>query len=308
MEFIKYARPKLPRNKYGLNSGNFVVTGGILSSDGEIEINDTSNTTNGNTTTQTIINNYNIEWYNISNKIIHGYEYAKDSNGNYIYETQVDETGAGMYDENGELITKRKLTPHRDTWVTIIENFESKLMNTEQYRFAIMRYRKAKRQGKGWRIPMLSNRFWKTFTEDEDGTIYYPKMTWAEQDTWWKVAGQETRWWASSSLISHYEAVNGVLEPVYRLKTYEDVLPLDTKTIERWSYNKITISTGDTVIKQYKRDKTIFKNSKSSKMLFGVALFKKTSTGATGWQRVSNIATMQLVIHRNGKIMVQSNC
>lgn len=306
MEFIKFARPKLPRNKYGLKSGNFYVGGGILGVDGQVEITD-PDTNSSNTATTTII--YNSEWYNIQNKIVHGYQYAKDANDNFIMEPVVNEKGEYLYEADGvTILTKRKEVPYRDTWITVIENFQPKLLNTEQYRLVIMRYRKNKRQGKSWRIPMLSNRYWKEFSKEDDGSYQYPKMTWSEQDTWWKIVSAETRWWASSPVLSHYDAVNGQLVPVYRLKEYTDVLPIQTKNIDRVSYIPITLSDGTETLKRVVRQKPVFKNTRQAKMLLGVAIFKKTSEGSTGWQRVSNIATIQLKLHRNGHIHVQSNC
>ena len=42
-------------------------------------------------------------------------------------------------------------------------------------------------------------------------------------------------------------------------------------------------------------------------MIVGVALFKKSKEGATGWQRVSNIAPIKLILTRAGLTVFETN-
>lgn len=310
MKLIKYTRPKLPRNKYGLLKKDGYFSGSIVSTDGEIElVEPPTNNTNTNITTTTTI--YQSEWYNIQNKVVHGKQTIRDANGAIVMQTVVNERNEIVYEDDGVTPkTKPVEVPLHDTWVTVIENYDptKQLKNTDEYRFVLLRFRKNKREGKQWRIPMLSARFIRTFMPDENGVTHYPKMTWNEQDTWWKVEGAETRWWASSKILDHTEIdTSGNVKEVYRLKRYDDVLPLSTTTIDRNSYKQEQISTGDLVITQYARKKSIFRNSRSSKMIVGVALFKKSKEGATGWQRVSNIAPIKLVLTRGGITVFETN-
>lgn len=314
MDFIKYTRPKLPRNKYGILATEGYFSGSIVSSDGEIEISDDTTVNNPtNNTTQVVNNIYRSEWYNIQNKIVHGYQTARDSSGKVVMTGVVDECGNAIYNEDGTQKTKPYQVRYNTTWVTVIENFDASkgLLNSGEYRFFLMRFRKTKREGKRWRIPAFSPAFTKEFLPDDDGVINLPKMTYEEQDTWWKVEGAETRWWASSTIVTGTtENTDGTITENKRLKVYTDVLPVNTeniKLVERHAYTSIILSTGEKVLKLSKEDKPMFKNSGSSTMLVGCALFKRESTGAFGWQRVSNIATIRLRLSRSGSIIVEPN-
>lgn len=66
--------------------------------------------------------------------------------------------------------------------------------------------------------------------------------------------------------------------------TYLDVLPLLKKQREDGTY--------------------VFKNSHNRKMRFGCAIYKNTGVGTWGWQRVSNIAVIELFIIASGQVLV----
>lgn len=301
----KYTRPKLPRNKYGINNKQVsnITVSNLVSDSTNIEIDNSGDSSN----TTTVTNIYNTsEWYTIQTKLVHGKQYAKDSNGNIIYVAKVDERGENMYDNKGELIMIPKEIPYKDTWVTVIENFDTtkQLRNSNEYRFLLMRFRKGKREGKRWRIPFFSAAFTKNFTASEDGIVHKPNMTIAEQDTWWAVEGSETRWWNSSKVPNGTDDDGNTL---YRIKTFNDVIAPSTKSIQRSTYVTRQISTGDYVIQREMQSRYVFLNNKSAKMLVGVALFKKSNKGAIGWEQVSNIATMQIRLSKRGSLIYEPN-
>lgn len=81
---------------------------------------------------------------------------------------------------------------------TVIENFDEDLIGNDNYRFVLMTFKKKKKEGKAWRIPMLSPRW-----NPNDGTILHTKtnstMAWA--NTWWPVSSSKTKWWGSSGVV-----------------------------------------------------------------------------------------------------------
>ena len=83
MKLVRYNRPKLPRNKYGIENKDGFFSGGIVGEDGFLDIKyddgyKTPEQPNNPTTT------VESEWYNIQNKIVYSYKTRLDSNGNKI--------------------------------------------------------------------------------------------------------------------------------------------------------------------------------------------------------------------------------
>ena len=311
MKLVRYNRPKLPRNKYGIENKNGFFSGGIVGEDGSLDIkyDDGYKTPEQpSDSTTTVVEG---EWYNIQNKIVYSYKAQRDSNGNIIYENRVDSEGNVMYDAKGEIMTVPAKDLIGDTWVTVIENFDKKagLKNPELYRFVLLRFRKHKREGKRWRIPWFSPKYQKV----GDG-VQLIKMDILEEDCWWGVKGPETKWWNNSTVYVKDETLpDGTVTPIYRNKNYKDVLPVKSTNIKtklkNAYYPTTTTIAGTQLTYVYKTQVQIpvFKNSGTRTMVVGCALFKKTGTGAFGWQRVSNIATVRLCLDDAGRITIEAN-
>ena len=310
MKLVRYNRPKLPRNKYGIENKDGFFSGGIVGEDGFLDIKyddgyKTPEQPNNPTTT------VESEWYNIQNKIVYSYKTRLDSNGNKIFENRVDSEGNYMYDKHGNIMTVPAKDLIGDTWVTVIENFSKKdgLNNPDLYRFFLLRFRKHKREGKRWRIPFFSPKYQKV----GDG-VQFIKMDILEEDCWWNIQGQETKWWNNSRVHVKDETLkDGTVVPIYRNKNYKDVLPVkpsNIKTKLRNAYYPNTTTIAGTQLTYVYRTQVripVFKNNGTRTMVVGCALFKKTGKGAFGWQRVSNIATVRLCLDGAGRITIEAN-
>ena len=310
MKLVRYNRPKLPRNKYGIENKDGFFSGGIVGEDGFLDIKyddgyKTPEQPNNPTTT------VESEWYNIQNKIVYSYETRRDSNGNKIFENRVDSEGNYMYDKNGNIMTVPAKDLIGDTWVTVIENFSKKdgLNNPDLYRFFLLRFRKHKREGKRWRIPFFSPKYQKV----GDG-VQFIKMDILEEDCWWNIQGQETKWWNNSRVYVKDETLkDGTVVPIYRNKNYKDVLPVkpsNIKTKLKNAYYSNTQNIAGTMLSYVYKTRVripVFKNNGTRTMVVGCALFKKTGKGAFGWQRVSNIATVRLCLNSDRSITIEAN-
>lgn len=311
MKLVRYNRPKLPRNKYGIENKDGFFSGGIVGEDGflDIKYDDGYKTPEKpNNPTTTVVES---EWYNIQNKIVYSYKTRLDSNGNKIFENRVDSEGNLMYDKLGEIMTVPAKDLIGDTWVTVIENFSKKdgLNNPDVYRFFLLRFRKHKREGKRWRIPFFSPKYQKV----GDG-VQFIKMDILEEDCWWNIQGQETKWWNNSKVYVKDETLkDGTVVPIYRNKNYKDVLPVkpaNIKTKLRNAYYPNTTTIAGTMLSYVYKTQVqmpVFKNNGTRTMVVGCALFKKTGKGAFGWQRVSNIATVRLCLDGAGRITIEAN-
>ena len=311
MKLVRYNRPKLPRNKYGIENKNGFFSGGIVGEDGflDIKYDDGYKTPEPPTdSTTTVVEG---EWYNIQNKIVYSYKAQRDSHGNIVYENRVDSEGNVMHDANGNILTVPAKDLIGDTWVTVIENFSKKdgLNNPDLYRFVLLRFRKHKREGKRWRIPWFSPKYQKV----GDG-VQLIKMDILEEDCWWNIQGPETKWWNNSKVHVKDETLpDGTVIPIYRNKNYKDVLPVKSTNIKtklkNAYYPTTTTIAGTQLTYVYKTVARIpvFKNSGTRTMVVGCALFKKTGKGAFGWQRVSNIATVRLCLDGDGRITIEAN-
>ena len=311
MKLVRYNRPKLPRNKYGIENKDGFFSGGIVGEDGflDIKYDDGYKTPDQSTNpTTTVVES---EWYNIQNKIVYSYKTRLDSNGNKIFENRVDSEGNLMYDKHGDIMTVPAKDLIGDTWVTVIENFSKKdgLNNPDLYRFFLLRFRKHKREGKRWRIPWFSPKYQKV----GDG-VQFIKMDILEEDCWWNIQGQETKWWNNSRVYVKDETLkDGTVVPIYRNKNYKDVLPVkptNIKTKLRNAYYPNTTTIAGTHLSYVYKTQVqmpVFKNNGARTMVVGCALFKKTGKGAFGWQRVSNIATVRLCLDGAGRITIEAN-
>ena len=309
MKLVRYNRPKLPRNKYGIESKNGFFSGGIVSEDGSLDIkyDDGYNTTAQLSESSTTVVSES-EWYNIQTKIVYSYKQKVNANGEKEYEPRLDSGGNQMYDANGDLMTVPVKVLLGDTWITVIENYNNDvgLKNPDLYRFVLLRFRKHKREGKRWRIPWFSPKYQKV----GDG-VQLTKMDILEEDCWWTVQGPETKWWNKSKVFVKDEIqTDGTVTHIYRNKTYKDILPVNTKTKYKNAYMSDTVEiNGSPLNYVYKQRVPIpmFKNTGSRTMVVGCALFKNTGTGAFGWQRVSNIATVRLCLESSGSIRLEAN-
>ena len=308
MKLVRYNRPKLPRNKYGIESKNGFFSGGIVSEDGSLDIkyDDGYNTPVQLSESPTVV--AESEWYNIQTKIVYSYKQKVNENGVKEYEPRLDSGGNHMYDANGDLMTTPVKILLGDTWITVIENYNNNvgLKNPDLYRFVLLRFRKHKREGKRWRIPWFSPKYQKV----GDG-VQLTKMDILEEDCWWTVQGPETKWWNKSSVFVKDEIQSdGTVTHIYRNKTYKDILPLNTKTKYKNAYMSSTVNINDSPLNYVYKQRVpipLFKNTGTRTMVVGCALFKKTGTGAFGWQRVSNIATVRLCLDSSGSIRLEAN-
>ena len=308
MKLVRYNRPKLPRNKYGIESKNGFFSGGIVSEDGSLDIkyDDGYNTPTQLSESPTVVSES--EWYNIQTKIVYSYKHKVNENGVKEYEPRLDSGGNQMYDANGDLMTTPVKILLGDTWITVIENYNNNagLKNPDLYRFVLLRFRKHKREGKRWRIPWFSPKYQKV----GDG-VQLTKMDILEEDCWWTVQGPETKWWNKSSVFVKDEIqTDGTVTHIYRNKTYKDILPLNTKNKYKNAYMSGTVNIDGSPVNYVYKQKVqipLFKNTGTRTMVVGCALFKKTGTGAFGWQRVSNIATVRLCLDSSGSIRLEAN-
>ena len=308
MKLVRYNRPKLPRNKYGIENKNGFFSGGIVSEDGSLDIkyDDGYNTPIQASESSTVVSES--EWYNIQTKIVYSYKDKVNENGVKEYEPRLDSGGNQMYDANGDLMTVPVKILLGDTWVTVIENYNNNvgLKNPDLYRFVLLRFRKHKREGKRWRIPWFSPKYQKV----GDG-VQMTKMDILEEDCWWTVQGPETKWWNKSSVFVKDEIqTDGTVTHIYRNKTYKDILPLNTKTKYKNAYMSDTVNINGSPLNYVYKQKVqipLFKNTGTRTMVVGCALFKNTGTGAFGWQRVSNIATVRLCLDSSGSIRLEAN-
>ena len=308
MKLVRYNRPKLPRNKYGIESKNGFFSGGIVSEDGSLDIkyDDGYNTPTQLSESPTVVSES--EWYNIQTKIVYSYKHKVNANGEKEYEPRLDSGGNQMYDANGDLMTTPVKILLGDTWITVIENYNNNvgLKNPDLYRFVLLRFRKHKREGKRWRIPWFSPKYQKV----GDG-VQLTKMDILEEDCWWTVQGPETKWWNKSSVFVKDEIqADGTVTHIYRNKTYKDILPLNTKNKYKNAYMSGTVNIDGSPVNYVYKQKVqipLFKNTGTRTMVVGCALFKKTGTGAFGWQRVSNIATVRLCLDSSGSIRLEAN-
>lgn len=298
MELIKYNRPKLPRNKYGITTSAGAFRGSIVNSEGTLDIDyayggDKSQTPT-TPTQQPAVQQLPIEWYNIQNKFVNSYATDKTQE-----EPRLDSYGNTMFDKNGEIDYVKKKIFLGNTWITIIENYNYKLKDTNNYRFVLMRWRKGKREGKRWRIPWFSPKYWET----GDG-VQAIKMDIAEQDCWWPIQGTESKWWNASQV--QYTNDEGVVQ--YRNKNYKDVLPVNEENITVRNRNVLIDAMGEIggvntlYLKRTLSGRPVFRNTNTNRMLVGCAIFKKTSSGAYGWQRVSNIAVVEIRLTIRGDL------
>lgn len=306
MKLIRYNRPKLPRNKFGINAKNGFFAGGVATEDGSLNIkyDDGYTSTETQPVTPEVIQAEG-EWYNLQTKIYHSYKDVKDANGDKVYINQYDSKGQLMYDKEGKAIMVVQQECIGSTWITTIENYRgtSGLKNTDMYRMVLLRFRKNHREGKRWRIPMLSTKYTRT-----GDAVQNVNMTIEERDTWWPIQGGETKWWNKSN-VEYTTTVDGKLTTQYRGKTYEDVLPVKPENIKMktcYRYQTILQNGYNHVVKVL-GERPTFKNSGSDKMLVGCAIFKYTGKGAFGWQRVSNIATVLLRLDNKGNIQLEAN-
>lgn len=311
MKLVRYNRPKLPRNKYGIENKNGFFSGGVVGEDGSLDIKYDDGYKAPEQPVDSTTTVVEGEWYNIQNKIVYSYKVQRDSNGNIIYENRVDSEGNVMHDAKGEIMTVPAKDLIGDTWVTVIENFDKKagLKNPELYRFVLLRFRKHKREGKRWRIPWFSPKYQKVGTG-----VQLIKMDILEEDCWWNIQGPETKWWNNSKVHVKDETLpDGTVVPIYRNKNYKDILPVKSTNIKNKLknayYSNTTDIAGTTLNYVYETKVRIpvFKNSGTRTMVVGCALFKKTGTGAFGWQRVSNIATVRLCLDDGGRITIEAN-
>ena len=309
MKLVRYNRPKLPRNKYGIESKNGFFSGGIVAEDGSLDIkyDDGYNTTTQLSESSTTVVSES-EWYNIQTRIVYSYKQKVNENGEKAYEPRLDSGGNQMYDANGVLMTVPVKILLGDTWITVIENYNNTvgLKNPDLYRFVLLRFRKHKREGKRWRIPWFSPKYQKV----GEG-VQKTKMDILEEDCWWAVQGPETKWWnKSKAFVKDEIQSDGTVTHIYRNKTYKDILPLNTKTKYKNAYMSDTVTVNGSPLNYVYKQKVqipLFKNTGTRTMVVGCALFKKTGTGAFGWQRVSNIATVRLCLDSSGSIRLEAN-
>jgi hypothetical protein len=295
-KIVSFSIPKRPRNKYyqNTNSGSF-GGGGYISNNGNSPVSPQPITPTDPTLPVSDVSN--IEWYNIQNKIVHSYKNEETK------EERKDSYGNTMYDEDGNPQMVPVKTYLNTTWITTIENFDYALKDSENYRFVLMRYRKNKREGKKWRIPWFSIKYW-----NEGDAVQNTVMDIAEADCWWSVSGGETKWWHNSKV--EYTDPSGNI--TYREKTYKDVLPVTEDHIKetgKTMYTPAYIENGNggsiQVLTAEMYSQLIFKNNHSTKMIVGCAVFKKTGVGAYGWQRVSNIAKIEIRLSKYGALCVR---
>lgn len=188
---------------------------------------------------------------------------------------------------------------------TIIENFtgspleeectlgsEPKYVNGTKYRLVLMTFRRHQNTGRSWRVPMFSRYWdWSTDEKKQQTTEHVVTNTEHRQDiiwkkTWWTVTTNDTVWFWNRYFNT---AVSGAPKL------------LKSENSSNFVINDSYSGTGAGIDSTNHR----WKGVKNKKRKVGVAIFKYTGTGTFGWQRVSNIAYVELFV--TGKDEVQTN-
>lgn len=163
-------------------------------------------------------------------------------------------SGTEWYNIRAERFFDTSRMAYSDDIFAVIENYTSTLTDNTQYRFVLMRWRRARRKGNSWHIPFLEalrrNMTTSYNTISDESAI-------RGVDTWWSIGGVKTSFFSDSHEI------------------YPNIFPLDR------------------IIKHY-GNTCVWQNNHNKKMRFGCAIFKYTGKGHYGWERVSNIAAVEL--------------
>ena len=150
------------------------------------------------------------------------------------------------------------------TPTSIIENFNDVLRDTSKYRMVLMRFRNVDGGASKSWRIPMFSGTWDKDTGELKGEESSSRIPWSM--TWWPITGRETIWWEDRLYI-------------------EDVLNLATKYKVKTSHY-------------------VFKNSNSTRMLVGCAVFKRMEDGL--WQRISNIGKVMLRLDRSLNVACQT--
>lgn len=242
-----------------------------------------TNNLNENYPTYSYINSINAEWYNIrTERISTG---TKKPDGSYIYTTYT-------FIENfsGSQMMENIKTSGQNEWV-----------DPTKYRFVLLTYRRhitkplggantgLRRTSRNWRVPMFSSRWdWdsnKSATYKAVSASSCPnRFTW--YTTWWTIWGTKNLWfWNYNS--QGFTASNA---PAL----------LRTENNTRYVINNKTGTSGCEIDTVWHR----WKNNKNKKKRIGCAIYKYTGKGRFGWQRVSNIAWLELFVTKGDEVLV----
>lgn len=236
----------------------------------------------------------------VTTETIDSYQYIHTIFNNTSYVSNIKTVDryfiAGRYDivettESGNLTDY--VSPFRDTSTmtpsygtrrynvlsTLIENYDSDIKNNDEYRLVLLKWKRGTKEGKGWRTPMFSP-LWDH--RSDNGRPLYKKTVcqhlWEECS--WPVDGAESRFFGNTGRLVDWDI-------------------LDKKT-ERDGFKQPFFNGLEWIpVTPYR-----FKLTHSNKMRFGVAIYKKTGVGEYGWQRVSNIAEVEIYVTRGNDFVV----
>ena len=155
---------------------------------------------------------------------------------------------------------------------TVIENFNEKLKDNSKYRIAFLKKSKKKKSGNEWRVPMFNKNSPKNnyYYNNDEVALSIPLGDWS-------ITGSSTK----------NPSINNLPCIAMRSK----------KNLRQIKY--IPISVGGEI--EYITNTTyIFKNSSNKKLHIGYAIFK-FDENKNRWDRVSNIAKIDLYAYDIGK-------
>ena len=191
-------------------------------------------------------------------------------NNNYSNVVKKDEA-IEMYNIHLKKINN-KITKTTNIY-TVIENFDSKMENNNNYRIAFMKRSKKKGKGNEWRVPLFNKKSIKN-------NYYFIGGKQLDNPLGdWSITGATTLNPDIASL------------PCTDMKT--------KKNARQYKYYYYPINEGGDL--DYIKDTTyIFKNSSSKKIHIGYAIFKFNES-KNRWDRVSNIAMIDLYAYEISK-------
>ena len=231
--------------------------------------------------------------------------YDSSKNGASIQIQGLDTSGSSSSSSSEWYnIKTEKIKDTSTSWSlhTIIENFGGspletactvgstpKYANGNQYRLVLMTFRRHQNTGRGWRVPMFSRYWdWSTDALKQQTTEHIVTNTEHRQDiqwkkTWWTVTTNDTVWfWNRHFTVS----VTGAPKL------------LKSENSSNFVINDSYSGTGAGIDSSNHR----WRGVKNKKRKVGVAIFKYTGTGTFGWQRVSNIAYVELFVNTNNEV------
>lgn len=178
------------------------------------------------------------------------------------------------------------LIKNKNGYYTVIENFDKELLNSDTYRIVFMKKSRRNTTGKTWTVPMFNDK-------DIENKYYYDSKYSLLTPTkaYWNVTGYKQLLWNGEYNIKDLPCLSIEKD---NSKLGNKLFPhKNTQTTNPNIISPILTHTSD---QSYR-----FKNSNNKKIKIGFAIYK---LNGTKWERVSNIAEMELYAYNINKYIV----